>query len=204
MGARAPPFTRVVVSDVFTLEGFGMPYFLIAAAAVAGIAALTDAKTGHIPNWLTLGALGAALVAHIFAGIAFSHSWRGGLTGLLSSTGGAMVCVLVPAFFYWRGAIGGGDIKLFAAIGALCYPMNGLEAETYAFVAAALIAPAQLAYKGLLFQTLGRSLALVLNPFRKPENRRELPPEVMTWFRLGPSIFVGAAVTVLMHWGERP
>jgi prepilin peptidase CpaA len=181
-----------------------MLYFLIAAAAVAGVAAWTDAKTGHIPNWLTLGALGAALVAHFFAGIAFTHSWRGGFTGLGASAAGAVVCALVPAFFYWRGAIGGGDIKLFAAIGALCHPMDGLEAETYAFIAAALIAPAQLAYKGLLFQTLGRSLALVVNPFRKAENRKETPPELMTWFRLGPSIFVGAAVMVLMHWGEQP
>ena len=51
--------------------------------------------------------------------------------------------------------------------------MDGLEAETYAFIAAALIAPAQLAYKGLLLETLGRSLALVVNPFRKPEKRKE-------------------------------
>ena len=72
--------------------------------------------------------------------------------------------------------------------------------QTYAFIAAALIAPAKLAYKGVLLQTLGRSLALVVNPLRKPENRREISPELMTWFRLGPAIFVGAAVTVLLHW----
>jgi prepilin peptidase CpaA len=117
---------------------------------------------------------------------------------------GALLCILVPAFMYWRGAIGGGDLKLFAAIGALCHPMDGLEMETYAFIAAALIAPAKLAYSGQLFQTLGRSLALVTNPFRKAENRKEIPPEMMTWFRLGPAIFVGAAATVLLHWGELP
>jgi prepilin peptidase CpaA len=179
-----------------------MLHFLVAAAIVAGIAALTDAKTGHIPNWLTLGAFGGALVAHFFASLAFGHSLREGLIGLATSAAGAIVCSLVPVFFYWKGAIGGGDVKVFAAIGALCNPMYGLEAETYAFIAAALIAPAQLAYKGLLFQTLGRSLALVVNPFRKAENRKEIPPELMTWFRLGPSIFIGSAMTVLMHRGE--
>ena len=121
-----------------------------------------------------------------------------------ASAVGALLCILVPAFMYWRGAIGGGDLKLFAAIGALCHPMDGLEMETYAFIAAALIAPAKLAYNGQLFQTLGRSLALVTNPFRKAENRKEIPPEMMTWFRLGPAIFVGAAATVLLHWGELP
>jgi prepilin peptidase CpaA len=181
-----------------------MLYFLIAAAVVAGVAAWTDARTGEIPNWLTLGALGLALVAHFFAGVSFTHSWQGGLAGLGASALGAVLCVAVPAFMYWQGAIGGGDLKLFAALGALCHPMDGLEMETYAFIAAALIAPARLAYKGLLLQTLGRSLALLTNPFRKRENRKELPPEMMTWFRLGPAIFVGAAATVLMHWGELP
>jgi prepilin peptidase CpaA len=81
--------------------------------------------------------------------------------------------------------------------------MAGLEVETYSFVAAALIAPAKLAFKGVLLKTLGRSLALVVNPFRKKEKRREIPPEVMTWFRLGPAIFLGAAATALVHWDLR-
>jgi prepilin peptidase CpaA len=103
---------------------------------------------------------------------------------------------------YWKGAIGGGDLKLFAALGALCHPLIGLELEMYAFVAAALIAPAQLAYHGLLLRTLLRSLSLLTNPFRKPENRVDIPAEMMTWFRLGPAILVGAGATLLSHWGE--
>jgi prepilin peptidase CpaA len=179
-----------------------MLYFLIAAAVVAGIAALTDAKGGTIPNWLTLGALAIALVAHAAAGIAFTHSLRGGLTELGLSLGGALLCALVPAFFYWHGAGGGGDVKVFAGLGALCQPMIGLEAETYAFLFAAFVALGQMAYKGLLFQTLGRSLALVVNPLRKPDARREAPTELMTWFRMGPCIFLGVAVTLLLHRGD--
>jgi prepilin peptidase CpaA len=175
-------------------------YFLIAAAVVAGVAAWTDARTGHIPNWLTFGTLGVALVGHAALAWHVQHSWRAGMAELGYSLVGAIACALVPAFMYWRGAIGGGDIKLFAAIGALCHPMIGLEMETYAFVAAAILAPAKMAYEGTLFKTLGRSLALATNPFRKAENRKELPPEMMTWFRLGPAIFLGAAATVLLHW----
>jgi prepilin peptidase CpaA len=179
-----------------------LSYFLIAAVIVAGVAAITDARTGHIPNWLTLGALVGAIGWHFAAGIAFAHSWRGGLEGVGASLVGALLCSAVPAFMYWRGAIGGGDIKLFAALGALSTPLIGIEMEMYAFIAAALIAPAKLAYHGLLFQTLGRSFSLLANPFRKVENRKELPPEMMTWFRLGPAIFVGAGATLLSHWGE--
>ncbi len=176
-----------------------MPYFLVVAVIVTGIAAWTDSRTGHIPNWLTGGALVVGLLGHLILGIK-SGGLIGGGTEFAFSLGGAALCALVPGFMYWRGAIGGGDLKLFAALGALCLPMVGIEIETYAFIAAALIAPAKLAYKGVLLQTLGRSLALVVNPLRKPENRRELSPELMTWFRLGPAIFVGAAVTVLLHW----
>lgn len=177
-----------------------MVVFLSVALLVALIAAWTDARTGHIPNWLTFGALAAGLVGHLLAGTQSGGGWRGALFGVGFAAGGAALCAVVPLFMYWRGAIGGGDLKLFAALGAICLPMAGLEVETYAFIAAALIAPAKLAYDGVLLQTIGRSITLVANPFRKAENRRPLPPELMTWFRLGPAIFVGVAVTTLLHW----
>ena len=142
-------------------------YFLIAAAVVAAISAWSDARTGHIPNWLTFGTLGVALAGHTALAWYVQHSWRAGLTELGYSVAGAFACALVPAFMYWRGAIGGGDIKLFAAIGALCHPMIGLEIETYAFVAAAILGAGEDGVQGPLWKTLGRSLALVMNPFRK-------------------------------------
>jgi len=176
-----------------------MVYFLIVAAVVAAVAAWTDSRTGHIPNWLTFGAFTAALLAHLIVSWELG-GWRAGLWGLGYAAGGALLCGIVPAFMYWRGGMGGGDLKLFVALGAMCQPLAGLEMETYAFLAAALIAPARLAYKGVLFRTLGASLSLLLNPFRKEAKRREVPPDLMTWFRLGPAIFLGAATTVLLHW----
>jgi prepilin peptidase CpaA len=180
-----------------------MLYLVVVAAVAAGIAAWTDARTGNIPNWLTFGLLGGAIVFHVFYGI-HHDGWRGGLWGLGYSIGGAALCALAPMIMYWQGAIGGGDIKLFAALGALCLPMIGIEVEMYAFVAAALIAPAQLAYKGVLLRTLRQTFTLVSNPFRKRENRQEIPEEMKTWFRLGPAIFLGAAASVLTHLGDLP
>jgi prepilin peptidase CpaA len=177
-----------------------MLYFLIAAALVAAVGALIDFRTGHIPNWLTLGTLPVAVLAHGIVGWRIAGGVNGGLSGLGFSLAGVAMCTAVPLFMYFRGAIGGGDVKLFAAIGALCQPLAGLEVETYSFLVAAVIAPAKLAYDGRLLQTLGRTLALVVNPFRKKERRSAIPAEMMTWFRLGPAIFIGAAATVLMHW----
>jgi prepilin peptidase CpaA len=177
-----------------------MVYFVMVAALVSAIAAWTDGRSGQIPNWLTFGAMALGIAAHVCFGWKMGDGWRGALSEGGHSIGGMLLCGFVPGFMYWRGAIGGGDVKLFAGIGALCLPMVGLEVETYSFVAAALIAPAKLAYDGMLFKTLGRSLSLLVNPFRKPEQRREIPAEMMSWFRLGPAIFLGAAVTVLVHW----
>ena len=42
-----------------------MIWFLVAAVLVTAVAAWTDWRTGKIPNWLTLGALGCAPVAWI-------------------------------------------------------------------------------------------------------------------------------------------
>ena len=58
--------------------------------------------------------------------------------------------------------------------------MIGLEMETYAFVAAAILAPAKMAYEGTLFKTLGRSFALLTRPagwIRQLQSaERGLPP----------------------------
>src|SRR5258705_10497718 len=112
---------------------------------------------------------------------------------------GAVLCSIAPALMFWKGAMGGGDLKLFAALGALCQPMIGIELEMYAFVVAALVAPARLAYEGRLFQVLKNTASLLLNPLRSRAARREVPPEMMTWCRLGPAVFVGAVAALVAH-----
>jgi prepilin peptidase CpaA len=91
-------------------------------------------------------------------------------------------------------------VKLLAAIGALLQWRAGIEAEFYAFLAAAIIAPARLAYEGKLLKVLGNSLALVVNPFRPKERRRQITPEMMTSVRFGPAIFVGVFGAALVFW----
>lgn len=176
-----------------------MLYFVVGATLVAAVAAWTDFRTGHIPNWLTLPAVAVGVVGHgIFGG--YLEGWREGLLESGVALGGAALCSIAPFVMFWKGGMGGGDVKLFAAIGALCQPMLGIEAEMYAFVAAALIAPARLAYEGKLLGVLKNSLALLLNPILPKHAKRPVPPEVLTWFRLGPAIFVGMAGTLLLHF----
>ncbi len=179
-----------------------MTAFLLAAAVVALVAATTDWRTGHIPNVVTLAPLAAAPLAH------FAHgAIEGGTVPALYELGrsvlGAVACGLVPFAMFVLGGMGGGDVKLFAAIGALVLPMTGLEAETYSFVAALFVAPARLAYDGVLLRTLGNVAVLATNPFRPQKSRRPVPEEMKTWFRLGPCIFLGVCVVLVTHvWGR--
>lgn len=179
-----------------------MIYFLVAAAVIAAIAAATDLKTGEIPNWLTLGGLLVAPFVHIGNGLAHHMAGRAALYEGGSSFLGAILCVIVPAILYRQEAIGGGDVKLLACIGALLQPRLGIEAEMYSFFAAGLIAPAFLAYEGKLFRTIKNTALLALNPLLPKKKRRQIEPALLTWFRFGPAIFIGTGITAYLHWRD--
>lgn len=177
----------------------GPNHFLVATVAVTAVAAGYDLKTGHIPNWITLGPLAVAPVAHFAFGFA-GGGVRLGLESAGFSVLGAITCALLPLFLYRSNAIGGGDVKLLAAVGAICRSLLGIEAEFYAFIAAALFAPARLAWEGKLLKTLGNTFALVANPFLPKAKRREIPNEAMTSLRFGPAICAGVLVATILHW----
>jgi prepilin peptidase CpaA len=174
--------------------------FLVAAVVVTAVGGAIDLRTGQIPNALSLGALAAALVAHAVLGATDGGAW-GAAIGFGASAFGAILAGLAPLLLFSLGAMGGGDVKLLAALGAIAGPLVGLEAELYAFVAAALFAPIRLAYDGKLLRTLGNTVALVVNPLRPKAKRRALPPEMMSEMRFGPAIFAGALGAALANWG---
>jgi len=180
----------------------GPNHLLVATVAVTAVAAGYDLKTGHIPNWITLGPMALGPVAWFAMGAA-EGGFRVGLESAGFSILGALACALMPLILYQAGAMGGGDVKLLVAVGALCRALIGVEMEFYAFIAAALFAPARLAWEGKLFKTLGNTLVLVSNPFLPKAKRREIPKETMTWLRFAPAIFAGALVAAILHWRVR-
>jgi prepilin peptidase CpaA len=182
----------------------GQPYFLAAAALVAALAAWSDWRRWEMPNALTLGALVAAPVAHAVAGGLALRTLDAVAQGAGSSVLGAVVCLLIPFGLYQvnRDAIGGGDVKLFAALGAILRPLLGIESEFYACLAACLIACGMLAYHGKLLRVLGNAFMLAVNPFLPRERRREITPEMLTRMRFGPAIFAGTVVVAILNWRQ--
>lgn len=169
------------------------PWLAIVASLVA---AVWDLQTGRIPNLLTLPLVAAGLILAATSGSA----------ALLFSAVGLGACALVPTLLYYLShskGIGGGDVKLFAALGALLGPTKGLEVEFGAFVLLASFALVRLAYRGQLFRVLQQSALLVLRPFL-PKRLRRLPlQETLTELRMGPAIALAClSAFFLIDWVE--
>ena len=169
---------------------------LLLASLLCLVAAVWDLRTGQIPNWLTLGTLLLGPIAQV----ALSHLAYPGVSLLLflaTSLLGIVFSGLVPFLLWKKNALGGGDLKLLVAVGALLGPMLGLQVQLYSFLIALIIAPAQLAYRGQLLGTLKNAGSLLLNPLRQKSRRIELPPAALSEFRFGPAIFLAAVASVV-------
>jgi prepilin peptidase CpaA len=173
---------------------------LLAAVFVAAVGAAFDWRTGHIPNAVTLPALALAPLLHVGRFLVAKAPVEAALYEGGYALGGALFCAIVPMVLFRQGAIGGGDVKLLVALGALLQPVAGVEAQMYAFVAAAVLAPARLAYEGKLLTTVKNALVIGANLFLPQSRQRTIDATALSWFRLGPAIFLGAMLTSYLHW----
>ncbi len=163
---------------------------LQAVALLASVAAAaTDLRSGRIPNWLTLPLVALGLLVNA----AMRGRW-----GATESAVGLLLCAGVPwAVFRISGGrgIGGGDVKLFGALGSLLGPMAGLEIELGALLLLLVFALVRLAFVGRMWRTVLGSVRLVLAPLSK--NRISAPTGAeLTSMRLGPAIAAAALTSV--------
>lgn len=168
--------------------------------ALATIAALCDWRRGQIPNWLTLPPL---VVSPFVYGLAFGleHALHSVLAGVLGG--------LVPYLLFRRAAMGGGDVKLFAALGTISgFDLAlGIEIQVWAFAFALIAAGAVLAWRGRLLRTLGNGLAFGLGPALPRRWRRSPCDELSTPIRMGGPILLAtclvAVPSILVRWGTQ-
>ena len=123
-----------------------MPMWVSAGIALA--ACVTDLRTRRVPNVLTLGAATAAVAFH-----AASHAGSGLLFAVLGW--GVGLLMFLPLFVL-RG-IGGGDVKLLAALGAWLGPSLVLWVAAFAAIAGgvfALVVSAVHGYTGQAFSNV--------------------------------------------------
>src|SRR4051794_18814145 len=109
--------------------------FLAGLSGLLAVASYTDQRFMKVPKWLSLPALGLGLLASALRGALLGSSgsavWllgsggagTGALDGLLFALAGFAVGFLLFFGLWLMGVCGGGDVKLFAALGAWIGPV---------------------------------------------------------------------------------
>lgn len=167
---------------------------------VVVVSVVSDIATRHIPNTITFGGILVAMAIHGAAGFAGA-----GAVGLFKGIGlallGAFACGLIPFFSWKKGEMGAGDVKLFAAIGALLGPSIGFDVEARALAFSFLVLfPIRLVRHRALGVALKNMAIGLANCFRAKEARApylkgpKLPPVI-----LGPAIGVAFALTMVQQ-----
>lgn len=137
----------------------------VALALLVIVAAGWDLAARRIPNPLVLAGALAGVVLHVG-----HNGWAGLATSLLGLLVG--FAVFLPLFLL-RG-MGGGDVKLMAAIGALAGPQNCLLIFVLTALIGGVLAVALLLWKGGLAAALGNCAFIIkeLACGRLPHARR--------------------------------
>ena len=108
---------------------------------IASLACVTDLSTRRIPNGLTFGAALAGLLYQFVSG---------GIDGLGHGALGWLVGAVVFILPFALGGLGGGDVKLLAALGAWLGPQDALWLALYTGVAGGVMALVVSAIHGYL------------------------------------------------------
>ena len=108
------------------MDAFGVIALLIGLAAC-----VTDVRSRRIPNVLTFSAAVAAVLVH-----GAVSGWAGVGTSMAGWAAGA--ALFMP--FFLLGGMGGGDVKLLAAIGAWLGPREAIWLAIYASMAGGAVA----------------------------------------------------------------
>jgi prepilin peptidase CpaA len=175
-------------------------FFLVAGVATTAIGAWTDVRSGHIPNWLTMATLGWVTVAHAILSWLSTRSLGSALAALFSALGGAVACGAIPLLLYRRGGMGGGDVKLFAAIGAAWYALLGMRAELNSFAFGGVYALGLMLYRGTADHVFRKLPSLAGRGASSVEPRET--DGATTSLRFGPAIFVGTVATAFFEWSH--
>ena len=119
-------------------------FLLFDALAVAIAAAVIDVQQHRIPNWLTY----PAIVMGLLLRVCFF-----GRHGLLTAVGGCLLAGGIVFVFYAVRAMGAGDLKLLAALGAIVGPHYVVTILLTTAIAGGVFALIYVAYRGRIRST---------------------------------------------------
>ena len=150
------------------------------------LAAFLDLRSRRIPNWLTLPGVVAGLSIN-----AYEAGWTGLKNGLL----GMLLALLVYGLLFAIRAMGGGDVKLMAAVGTFTGPEAWLSIFAITAVVGGVFAIVTLLTRGGLVQTLA-SVAAILGSLARFQAPHEQRPELDVAHPSARTLPHGAAIAV--------
>jgi prepilin peptidase CpaA len=160
---------------------------LIVVAGVAITAAAIDVRIRRVPNVLT------AAIALVGLGLAATGLGR---VGIWLSFAGCLVGLALMLPGYLIGAMGGGDVKLLAAVGTLLGPGATLRAFVASAIAGGLIAIFVAWRRGRFAATLAGATALVTSAGSRIDEISDTRRD--NRFAYAPAIAVGVIVAALV------
>lgn len=166
-------------------ESLNVP--IVTAVAGSGlVSAVVDMRTRRVPNPLTMGiaATGLAFAAMRWSGLTIAAAALGFAVGL-----GLM---LLPYLF---GAMGGGDLKLFAALGTFLGPRPIVQAFLYTLLAGGILAVVVAFQRRRLQETMHNAAELVKSGGANAAAIEH--PTSNNRFAYAPAIAVGTLVAAL-------
>jgi Flp pilus assembly protein protease CpaA len=153
------------------MDPLGFPHYYVLVLTAA--CAVTDIRRGQIYHVLTL-----------------PYHWLvGGAWGIAAGAGGLLIGVVPFAFAAARGWIGGGDVKLFGAVGALVGAYDLLNLLLIAFFLAALYGTVMLVRDEGVDGLVRRVASVFSREGRARRDEREAKH-----VRLGVFVFVAALI----------
>lgn len=128
---------------LFDLPPFGVNVLLL---VLVGVAAIYDVRYRRIPNWLTLSG--------VVSGLALNTFIYRGWPGLRLSLAGLATGLGIYLALYLLRAMGAGDVKLMAAVGALVGAQDWFGIFVITAIAGAFAAMVLVIMRGRLKKTM--------------------------------------------------
>jgi prepilin peptidase CpaA len=128
-----------------------------AAVAAAGVGAALDLRFRRIPNWLTGSVLLTGLIA---------NALLRGIDGVAAALAGAALGLALLLPFYAIRAMGGGDVKLLAGVGALVGPNMLVTVAVYGGILGGVLSLLVLLVHGRLLERVHQIAVLRSLPSR--------------------------------------
>lgn len=170
---------------------WGQLLLLVPLGVVLVIAAITDWHRRKIYNWLTYSAALGGVVLHT---VVF------GFSGLITGVVTAVAVIVIGLLTLPLGWLGGGDIKLLAAVGATVGPAALFEVFFYSLFVGllmGLILSAINGYLGELLLRIGRYLkSLLLSAATRTNMTEEIETDERAYLPFAIPILFGAVFAV--------